>query len=82
MANYDNMTLEELLLLKREKEALLQATKSEIRLIARAEEGIARRADLNKKLGDLSPDDLKIIQELAQTMHPDGIESGEQLGDI
>lgn len=85
MPNYDELTMDELLTLKRGKETEIGVLRNELKEIARAEERLVRQEDLRRKLGgSISQTDLEIVQQLVlnQAVSTDGVESQEALGEL
>jgi hypothetical protein len=86
MSNYDNMTFDEIVALKREKEAEIVALRDELKGIARAEERHVRYEELKRRLGgQVTMQDLELLgkmleEPVGQTMGAGDIESDSQVG--
>jgi hypothetical protein len=86
MEDYKDLTMVQILELKREKELQLQTLREEIRNLARAEEAIVRLEDLKRRMGDdVTTEDLemltKSIAPSSQSVSVDGIDASGEVGE-
>lgn len=86
MNNYENMTFDEVVALKRVKEAELAALREDLRALARAEERHVRFEELRRRLGgNVTAEDLellgKVLEEpVGQTAGAGDIASASEVG--
>jgi hypothetical protein len=81
--NYENLTLEELEALRLEKMAEVDVVRESLAEVSAAYDKKARTAELERKLGGLTSEDLEMLQGLmpaAQSTAVSGIESEEKIG--
>lgn len=81
--NYENLTLEELEALRLEKMAAVDVARADLAEVSAVYDRKARAAELERKLGGLTNEDLELLQGLipaAQSTAVAGIESGEEIG--
>lgn len=87
MADYSNWTMEQILELKREKEAAWSGLRDEIRELARAEERLVRFDELKRRMGDsVTLEDLEMLSEIlntpsGQSVSVDGIDASGKVGE-
>jgi hypothetical protein len=83
MNEYENMTMEEILAIKREKEGQLEALREEIKVLARAEERLVRIEEIESKLGNVTEDDILLMTKAVkarQVMSAGGLDSEAEVG--
>jgi hypothetical protein len=76
MNKYEEMSLEELETLRLEKMESVRIAKDDLAEVSSVYDRKARAAELARKLGGLSPEDLALLQE----MMPDGVPTEENVG--
>lgn len=87
MADYSNWTMEQILELKREKEAAWNGMREEIRELARAEERLVRFEELKRRMGDsVTMEDIEMLSDIlntpsGQSVSVDGVNSSEAIGE-
>lgn len=87
MADYSNWTMEQILELKREKEAAWNDMREEIRELARAEERLVRFEELKRRMGDsVTMEDIEMLSDIlntpsGQSVSVDGVNSSEAIGE-
>jgi hypothetical protein len=87
MADYSNWTMEQILELKRNKEAEWQLLREEIRALARAEERLVRFDELKRRMGDsVTIEDLEMLSDIlntpsGQSVSVDGIDASGNVGE-
>ena len=87
MADYSNWTMEQILELKRSKEAEWQLLREEIRELARAEERLVRFEELKRRMGDtVTLEDLEMLSDIlntpsGQSVSVDGIDASGAVGE-
>ncbi len=81
--NYENLTLEELEAIRLEKMADVDVARAALSEVSVVYDRKARAAELERKLGGLTNEDLELLQGMipaAQSTAVTGIESGEEIG--
>jgi hypothetical protein len=87
MADYSNWTMEQIIELKRSKEAEWQSLREEIRALARAEERLVRFDELKRRMGDsVTIEDLEMLSDIlntpaGQSVSVDGIDASGKVGE-
>lgn len=87
MADYSNWTMEQIVEMKRNKEAEWLSLREEIRALARAEERLVRFEELKRRMGDsVTLEDLEMLSDIlntpsGQSVSVDGIDASGKVGE-